>query len=117
SKFYIHKDYIKKYPETYLYSLVNFNEMKKDVNESDYEIYVEFEPYIFDHIYSYYTIGKYPKKYNKKILEVFDFFLIELSDRRWEGASSYLYRKSKLNYKSDFDICFCGKKKFNDDKF
>ncbi|CAG8850855.1 162_t:CDS:2, partial [Gigaspora margarita] len=69
SKFYIHKDYIKKYPKTHLYGLLNFNEMKEDVNESDYEIDVEFEPYIFNHIYSYYTTGEYPKKYSRKILE------------------------------------------------
>ncbi|CAG8491803.1 28915_t:CDS:2 [Gigaspora margarita] len=117
SKFYIHKDYIKKYPETYLYGLVTFNEMKKDVNKSDYEIDVEYKPYIFNYIYLYYTSRNYPKKYNKKILEIFDLFLIELPDKKWEGVSSYLYRKSKVNCKSDFNICFCGKKKFKDDKF
>ncbi|CAG8808828.1 25029_t:CDS:2, partial [Racocetra persica] len=101
SKFYIHKDYIKKYPETYLYVLMNFNDLKYECedyeDENDYEINVNYEPYIFNHIYSYYTSGKYPSRYNKKILEVFDFFLIKLPDRRWEGRSSYLYKKSKLN--------------------
>ncbi|CAG8610287.1 30033_t:CDS:2 [Gigaspora margarita] len=89
SKFYIHKDYIKKYPETYLYGLMNFNDLKHDnVDERDYEIDVDYKPYIFDHIYL-----------------------------RWEGRSSYLYRKSKLNCKSIYDQCFCGKQKFIDDKF
>ncbi|CAG8738798.1 34727_t:CDS:2 [Gigaspora margarita] len=125
SKFFIHRDYIKKYPETFLYVLINFNDMKyeqKDyVDESDYEIDVDYEPYIFCHIHSYYINGRYPQKYNKKILEVFDYFLIKLPDRRWEGMSSYLYRKSKLNCyrgcKCKYNLCFCGKQKFIDDKF
>ncbi|CAG8749998.1 693_t:CDS:1, partial [Gigaspora margarita] len=52
------------------------------VNKSDYKINVEYKPYIFDHIYLYYTNRKYTEKLNKKILEVFDFFLIELPNRR-----------------------------------
>ncbi|CAG8553821.1 446_t:CDS:1, partial [Gigaspora rosea] len=88
-------------------------------DENDYEIEVDYDPFIFDHIYSYYISGQYPKKYDKKILEIFDFFLIKLPDRRWEGTSSYLYRKNRYNYKycKNFDPCFCGKKKFIDDKF
>ncbi|CAG8816280.1 4360_t:CDS:2, partial [Gigaspora margarita] len=42
---------------------------KDYVNESDYEIDVDYEPYIFCHIYSYYINGRYSQKYNKKILE------------------------------------------------
>ncbi|CAG8631392.1 154_t:CDS:2, partial [Dentiscutata heterogama] len=57
------------------------------VDESDYEINVDYEPYIFCYIYSYYTSRKYPERYNKKILEIFDYFLIELPDRRWEGRT------------------------------
>ncbi|CAG8750673.1 11570_t:CDS:2, partial [Dentiscutata erythropus] len=122
SKFFFHRDYINKYPNTFLYCLLSFNDRKYEhenyFNESDYEVNVDYEPSDFSHIHYYYTTGIFPEYYTKKIIEIFDFFSVILPDRRWMGVNTPSYHRynTKKN-KTDHDICFCTRRKLKEEKY